>query len=131
MTTEYTPAQLLFDKVFTLLQGLGIEVIDVKDIANKIPYPFFVVEKFKIVKSDYTLNTFHGNLTGTIDVWSKADNLGEHDQCVKYVDDILSKPINIVDYQVRLKEITINTIDDNSTDEPLLHSIINIEFEIL
>ena len=25
---------------FSLLQGLGIEVIDVKDIANDIPYPF-------------------------------------------------------------------------------------------
>ncbi len=42
MTAEYTPTQLLFDKIFSLLQGLGIEVIDVKDIANDIPYPFLL-----------------------------------------------------------------------------------------
>ncbi|MCG2360483.1 hypothetical protein K4Q22_00380 [Staphylococcus epidermidis] len=44
MTAEYTSTQLLFDKIFSLLQGLGIEVIDVKDIANDIPYPFFVIK---------------------------------------------------------------------------------------
>ena len=48
MTAEYTPTQLLFDKIFSLLQGLGIEVIDVKDIANDIPYPF-VIKNLKLL----------------------------------------------------------------------------------
>ncbi|MCT2092744.1 hypothetical protein M3E02_02105 [Staphylococcus epidermidis] len=131
MTAEYTPTQLLFDKIFSILQGLGIEVIDVKDIANDIPYPFFVIKKFKITKSAYTFNSFHGVVRGTIDIWSEGNNLGRHDQCIKYVENTLSKSIEIEDYQVRYNEMTINTIDDYSTDKALLHSIINVEYEIL
>ncbi|CDR65337.1 hypothetical protein [Staphylococcus schweitzeri] len=131
MTIKYTPAQLLYDEIFTLLQGFGIDVIDFKDITEVLPYPFFVVKKFNITKTDYTLQSFHGKLNGMIHVWSKADDFGQHDQCVYFVEQTLSQPIEIEHYQIKLRELTINTIDDNSTDTLLLHTIINIEFEIL
>ncbi|HFQ1536067.1 TPA: hypothetical protein ACHAOB_000966 [Staphylococcus aureus] len=131
MKHEYTPTQLLYDKVFELLKGYGIDVIDVKDIADEIPYPFFVVNKFKIAKTSYTLQTYHGVLTGAIHIWSESNDLGKHDNCIAFVERLLSSPILIQNYQVRLKELLINTIDDNSADTLLLHTIVNVEFEIL
>ncbi|MCE4992070.1 MULTISPECIES: hypothetical protein [Staphylococcus] len=131
MTIKYTPAQLLYDATFTALKGLGIEVIDSKDITNKIPYPFFVVGQFKTIKTEYTFNSYHGTFNGTIDVWSNDNDLGEHNLCVNYAETILSEITEIEDYQIRYKEITTNTIIDYSTDIELLHTIINIEYEVL
>lgn len=48
MKHEYTPTQLLYDKVFELLKGYGIDVIDVKDIADEITYPFLLLINLKL-----------------------------------------------------------------------------------
>ena len=42
----YTPNQLLFDKVFLDLSKIDINVIDIKDLMQVIPYPFIMLDKF-------------------------------------------------------------------------------------
>ena len=47
------------------------------------------------------------------------------------IDNILSNITLLEDYQLRLLELNINTINDDSTEQALLHTIIQVEYEIL
>lgn len=127
----YTPNQLLFDKVFLELSKIDINVIDIKDLMQVIPYPFIMLDKFKIQRTEHTLNAYQGICTGAIHLWNTYQDVGQHDQYIMQIDNILSNITLLEDYQLRLLELNINTINDDSTEQALLHTIIQVEYEIL
>ncbi|MCI2913943.1 hypothetical protein [Staphylococcus hominis] len=125
-----TPQQLLYNEVFKQLQGYGIEVIDSTELGQSITYPFFVVTKRNAEKFNYTLDSFGGGLVIDVDVWSKGNDVGRHDELVYFADDMLSRIEDLNGYHVSIDRINANTlINKEEGNQNLLHTSIIAEYK--
>lgn len=125
-----SPQLQIYNYVFVNLQGFGRRVIGIKDINEKLPYPFFMVQRGDNTKSYETLDTFSGNIDLLIHVYSLAEDEITHDELVNYADRVVSIPFELDGYHAIPLNVDIKTLIDSTTNDYLLHSIITAEFKV-
>ena len=65
-----------------------------------------------------------------VDVWSKGNDVGRHDELVYFADDILSRIEDLNDYHVSIDRINANTlINKEEGNQNLLHTSIIAEYK--
>jgi len=125
-----SPQLQLYNHIFKKLQGYGRPVIDVKDMAQELSYPFFVVNPANERKAIYTADAFNGDMDITIHLWSLADDQGAHDVLYAEANEMLSFMQDLDGYQLMLDELTTNTLIDTSTKQALLHSTLIAQYKV-
>ncbi|WP_218696840.1 hypothetical protein [Mammaliicoccus sciuri] len=125
-----SPKLQLYNKVFEMIEGYDQLVVDFKDMTDDLPYPFFVLSDVQERKILDTFNSFTGELTMQIHLWSLADDKGKHDELETQLNHDLSFLSALDDYQLILDDISTNTLIDNTTNQLLLHTIINVEYKV-
>lgn len=125
-----SPQLQLYNKVFKRLLKYDAPVIDVKDIGQTLPYPFFVVQRMNVKKSFLTFDRFSSQATVLIHVWSVADDESVHDAAVSYAESVVSTPIELDGYDAMPDNIDTRFIADKSTNQLLNHTVITADYKI-
>jgi hypothetical protein len=125
-----SPKLQLYNKVFEMIEGYDQLVVDFKDMTDDLPYPFFVLSDVQERKILDTFNSFTGELTMQIHLWSLADDKGKHDELETQLNHDLSFLGALDDYQLILDDISTNTLIDNTTNQLLLHTVMNVEYKV-
>ncbi|EGQ3560768.1 hypothetical protein O0D86_11645 [Staphylococcus pseudintermedius] len=125
-----SPQLQLYNKVFKRLLKYGAPVIDVKDIGQTLPYPFFVVQRMNVKKSFLTFDRFSSQATVLIHVWSVADDESVYDAAVSYAESVVSTPIELDGYDAMPDNIDTRFIADKSTNQLLNHTVITADYKI-
>ncbi|MFI3129656.1 hypothetical protein [Mammaliicoccus sciuri] len=125
-----SPKLQLFNKVFEILKGYGKRVIIFQQMTDDLSYPFFVLSEVQERKSLDTFNSFSGQVTIQVHLWSIAEYFDKHDDLEKRVNQDLSFITELEGYQLILDDISTNTLIDNTTNELLLHTVINVEYKV-
>ncbi|MCU0081878.1 hypothetical protein [Streptococcus danieliae] len=122
--------QALYDAIFLLIEKSDYPVYPyLPDLDTQ--YPFFVMGSTQHYP-DALKNGLSGRLNLDIHFWSEADNR-------RMVSDSLGKLKMLLDSLGRVEEYrvffdmtsTSSIVVDNSTDETLLHGVLNAEFKYL
>ncbi|HHU6749369.1 TPA: hypothetical protein ACUI23_000039 [Staphylococcus pseudintermedius] len=108
----------------------GAPVIDVKDIGQMIPYPFFVAQRMNVKKSFLTFDRFSSEATVLIHVWSVADDESVHDAAVSFAESVVSTPMELDGYDAMPHNIDTHFIVDTSTNQLLKHTVITADYKI-
>lgn len=125
-----SPKLQLYNKVFKIIDGYNEYVVEIKDMTDILPYPFFVLSEVHERKILDTFNSFTGELSLQIHLWSLADDKGKHDELETRLNHDLSFLSALDDYQLILDDISTNTLIDNTTNQLLLHTVINVEYKV-
>ncbi|HEB2280964.1 hypothetical protein I6B80_05325 [Staphylococcus aureus] len=124
-----SPQLQLYNKIFDLSTGYGVPVVSKKEMTDELPYPFIVLGKMDGHMNIRTFDSFDGLTSVTVDVWSKYDDLGSHDTIVYGLQKDLSQLEGLPNYQIRINDLTINQLPDNTTNQLLVHSQIVAEYD--
>ncbi|MGW7931876.1 hypothetical protein ACWEWU_09480 [Staphylococcus xylosus] len=124
-----TPNLKIYNLVFEKLQGFGFEVISSKDINQELPYPFFVVKYPSSNRENFTFDSYSGLTILVIDIWSLANDVGKHDKLIQKVVEVMTPHIITDEYQFEEHDVNITTIEDNTTKQLLLHTVITIQYK--
>lgn len=125
-----SPKLQLYNKVFELIEGYDQLVVDYKDMTNEWPYPFFVLSDVQEHKILDTFNSFSGELTLHIHLWSLADDKGKHDELETRLNRDLSFLDQLEDYQLIFDDLSTNTLIDNTTNQLLLHTVMSVAYKV-
>lgn len=123
-----SPKLQLYNKIFEILKGYDQLVVSFKDMADELPYPFFVLSEVEEKKVQDTFNSFTGVLTIQVHLWSQADNRGEHDELEKLINHELSFLDELDGYQLILNDLNTKTLIDNTTNQLLLHTVMIVDY---
>ncbi len=128
MATEMkSPQQQVFDAVYISSLNLGYATYDYLP-ANQVAYPFvFLGEQFDQDKA--TKSVIYGDVQQTIHVYHTHKKRRELTDIMNNIKASLRRLKNTDTYYVRVRNITAQTLPDNTTGEPLLHGIIEVEFQ--
>ncbi|MFI3545161.1 hypothetical protein V5G65_03665 [Mammaliicoccus sciuri] len=124
-----SPQLQIYNCVFARLQGLGVDVISFKEMKEHASYPFFVVSEVNQTKSLDTFDSFKGYPNIKVDLWSTSDDRGKHDELFQQVDNILCYLGDFDDFQTQLNDITTSTMEDDTTNQMLIHSSFIAEYK--
>ena len=124
-----SPQLQLYNKTFDLAKGYDIPVISQKEMTEDISYPFVVLSRSDGRMNIGSFDTIDGQTSVTIDIWSPESDLGLHDSIVYGLQVDLSQLETLPNYQVRLNDITVNQISEDTTNQSLAHSQIVAEFD--
>jgi hypothetical protein len=128
MTTELkSPQQQIYDAVFLISNNFGYRTVDYLP-ADDFGYPFvFVGEQFD---SDLrTKTSIYGNVVQTVHVYHSHRKRGELTTMMNNLKTGFRKLKRTENFYIACKSIEGQTLPDNSTSEPLLHGIIEVEFQ--
>ncbi|MFF7217912.1 hypothetical protein [Mammaliicoccus sciuri] len=125
-----SPKLQLYNKVFEILKGFGYSVVDIKEMRQDLPYPFFVVSDVDERKRIDSFNSFTSSLTIKVHLWSIADNRGEHERLESYINNELCFLYDLDEYQLILNELSSNTLVDDTTNQLLLHTVLIAEYKV-
>lgn len=125
-----SPKLQLYNKVFEMIEEYDQLAVDFKDMADELPYPFFVLSDVHERKLLDTFNSFSGVLTLQVHLWSLADDKGAHDELETRLNRDLSFLNELNDYQLILDDLNTNTLIDNTTNQLLLHTVMNVEYKV-
>ena len=121
-----SPQQAIYDAVFLTSLNLGYSTFDYLP-ANKVEYPFvYIGEQFD--QDLRTKDKVYGDVQQTIHIYHthrKRRELTDMINTLKREFRMLKK-VDI--YPVVCRNITGQTLLDNTSGEPLLHGIIEVEF---
>lgn len=124
-----SPQLQLYNKAFDLSTGYGVPVVSKKEMTDEPSYPFIVLGKMDGHMNIRTFDSFDGLTSVTVDVWSKYDGLGSHDAIVYGLQKDLTQLEVLPNYQIRINDLTINQLPDNTTNQLLVHSQIVAEYD--
>lgn len=121
-----SPQQSIYDAVFATSLNLGYSTypyLPAKDVA----YPFvFVGEQFD--QDLETKTSVYGLVTQTIHIYHTYRERRELTDMMNALKREIRKLKRAENYRVAVRNINAQTMIDNSTGEPLLHGIIEVEF---
>jgi hypothetical protein len=126
-----SPKIQLFNEVFNKSISLGYDTYDYLPGKDEgIPYPF--VHLAGSIGSDVINNkeVITGNLSQTIHVWEIANNRSHFAEMIYNLEMALRRLTNLDNYYVRLVSLDSNEIFDNTTNDNLLHGVIQAEYRI-
>lgn len=121
-----SPQQSIYDAVFATSERLGYST-HLYLPAKGASYPFiFVGEQFD---SDLTTKSvIYGLVTQTIHIYHTHKKRRELTDMMNALKREIRKLKKVDNYYLAVRNISAQTLIDNTTGEPLLHGIIEIEF---
>jgi len=122
-----SPQQQIFDAVFLISLNLGYATFDYLP-ANQVTYPFVFIGE----QSDQDLRTktsIYGRVQQTIHVYHSQKKRRELTTMMNNLKTGFRKLKSTENFYVTYKNISGQVIPDNSTSEPLLHGMIEVEFQ--
>lgn len=125
------PEIQLFNAVFRKSINLGYQTIDYATQGEDgLEYPF--VHVGESISSDVINNkeVITGRISQTIHVWGYADDRALFSNMVFQLKQELRGLSKLNNYYVELDSLSSNAVFDNSTDDRLLHGIIQAEYEL-
>ncbi|MGM0940361.1 MAG: hypothetical protein ACQEWU_05225 [Bacillota bacterium] len=130
MATELkSPQQQIFDAVFLIAKNLGYSTFDYLPPKEEgVPYPFvFIGEQFD--QDQRTKSMIYGNIQQTVHIFHTYKKRRELTTMMDKLKIGFRKLKRTDNFYVRYLNINAQTIIDNSTGEPLLHGIIEVEYQ--
>ncbi|WP_082234971.1 hypothetical protein [Halobacillus massiliensis] len=126
-----SPEIQLFNEVFIQSLELGYQTVDyAAQGENGIHYPFVHVSESI---SDDVINNkeiITGRLSQTIHVWGYANDRDKFSNMVFQLKQRLRGLTRLSNYFVNIEALNSNAVFDSTTDDDLLHGIIQVEYEL-
>lgn len=121
-----SPQQAIFDVVFATSVNLGYATYDYLP-PDEVSYPFvFVGEQFD--NDIETKTAITGLVTQTIHIYHTHKKRRELTGIMDTLKMFLRKLKRADKYRISVRSVSSQTLIDNTTGEPLLHGILEIEF---
>ena len=114
-----TPQRALFRKLYIECSQL----LSTYDFLEKkeIPYPFAYIGES--IGRDYQNNDLYGELTQTIHIYAERHQSSVIDNKISQLHNALSQMTEAFNYNVRLQDLQITIIKDNTGAKPLQHVV--------
>lgn len=122
------PQQELFTKLLLELKALGYDVYDGGLPPEKTPYPFVYLADSQQIDSANKSAVF-GNVDQAIHVWSNTPrNRGTVSSILLAIKSMCRALDHTANFAWHVRNIDQRILPDNTTKQPLLHGILNVEF---
>lgn len=119
----------LFNYLYEKFLSLNVPVIETKDLNQQLDYPFIAIQSSNDHISQLTFDSYSGNPSVTVHLWGVNDDKAMNDQLYLQVQNILLNDVYLDGYTLVRPNINVNEIIDTTSNQELLHTIINIEYE--
>lgn len=119
----------LFNYLYEKFLSLNVPVIETKDLNQQLDYPFIAIQSLNDHISRLTFDSYSGNPSVTVHLWGVNDDKAMNDQLYLQVQNILLNDVYLDGYTLVRPNINVNEIIDTTSNQELLHTIINIEYE--
>ncbi|QKQ05998.1 hypothetical protein HSZ49_09225 [Staphylococcus saprophyticus] len=119
----------LFNYLFEEFQNLGIPVITTKELELDLSYPFIAIQNVSDNIDRLTFDSYGGHPTATVHIWGQDNNKGKHDALYMRIQDILMNDIQLPNYFLYYPQFNVNELTETDSNQALLHTIINVEYE--
>ncbi|WP_341775598.1 hypothetical protein [Staphylococcus pasteuri] len=119
----------LFNYLYEKFLSLNVPVIETKDLNQQLDYPFIAIQSLNDHISRLTFDSYSGNPSVTVHLWGVNDDKAMNDQLYLQVQNILLNDVYLEGYTLVRPNINVNEIIDKTSNQELLHTIINIEYE--
>ena len=119
-----TPQRALFRKLYIECSQL----LSTYDFLEKqeVPYPFAYIGES--IGRDYQNNDLYGELTQTIHIYAERHQSSVIDTKISQLHNALSQMTEAFNYNVRLQDLQITVIPDNTSETPLQHVVADCLF---
>lgn len=122
------PQQELFTELLLKIKALGYDIYDGFLPPDGTPYPFVYLGDCQLV-DDANKSAVFGNVYQTIHVWSNTPkNRGTVSQMLLNIKQICRQLEHTNNFAWSLRNVNQRIIPDNTTKEPLLHGVLDVEF---
>lgn len=118
----------LFNYLYEQFSDLDVPVIETKDLNQELSYPFIAIQTVSDDVNRKTFDSFAGNPTATMHIWSVDENKGVNDALYLKVQAILLEDIELDGFSLFNPQMTVNEIIENESNQALEHTTINIEY---
>ena len=118
----------LFNYLYERFQSLEVPVIETKELNQELPYPFIAIQTVNDHISRLTFDSFIGSPSATVHIWSLSDDKGANDELYMQVQNVLLNDISLDGYTLTQPNLTVNEMTVTETNQELLHTVINIEY---
>lgn len=126
-----SPEIQLFNEIFKKSLTLGYTVVDYSPANNpNLPYPFIHIGETTSIDLRDNKRFIRGELTQTIHIWGYAHNRALFYDISHRLKQELRQITKLQNYYVRFTNLNSNDIYDNTTDDDLLHGIIEVEYRL-
>lgn len=125
--TLKSPQQQIYDAVFLVAHNLGYSVFDYLP-ANQVAYPFVFVGE-QIDQDLVTKSSVYGRVQQTIHFYHTHRKRRVVTSMMDAVKAECRRLKRTENFYITVKKVSARTLPDNSTGEPLLHGIVEIEFQ--
>lgn len=119
----------LFNYLYEKFLSLNVPVIETKDLNQQLDYPFIAIQSLNDHISRLTFDSYSGKPSVTVHLWGINDDKATNDQLYLQVQNILLNDVYLEGYTLVRPNINVNEIIDTTSNQELLHTIINIEYE--
>lgn len=120
------PQQELFTKLKLSIENLGVKVFDALPPKDE-KYPFTHLGEFQQI-DDANKTAVFGNVYGAINVWHTAKNRGDLSELLLKIKTVCREIEHTQNFAWFVVNINQRIITDTTTNQPLLHAILNVEW---
>lgn len=123
------PQQELFTRLKLDIEAVGYAVYDGFLPPDDTPYPFVYLGDFQQI-DDANKSAVFGNVFSTIHVWSNEPrNRGTVSQMLLKIKTVCRKIEHTANFAWSVRNVTQRIIPDTTTKTPLLHGVLEVEFQ--
>lgn len=123
------PQQELFTRLKLDIEAVGYAVYDGFLPPDDTPYPFVYLGDFQQI-DDANKSAVFGNVFSTIHVWSNEPrNRGTVSQMLLKIKTVCRKIEHTANFAWSGRNVTQRIIPDTTTKTPLLHGVLEVEFQ--
>lgn len=123
------PQQELFTRLKLDIEALGYAVYDGFLPPDDTPYPFVYLGDFQQI-DDANKSAVFGNVFSTIHVWSNEPrNRGTVSHMLLKIKTVCRKIEHTANFAWSVRNVTQRIIPDTTTKTPLLHGVLEVEFQ--
>lgn len=119
----------LFNYIFKQVSALGLPVITMRDYHDDVPYPFVMIQSLTDDEHIATFDSYTGRPSATLHVWGEDHDRGAHDALYMQIRNILHDDIALDGYTLINAQINTNVSDNDTTEQTLIHTTINVEYD--
>lgn len=113
------------------LKNMNVQVYDTFLPGAEAPYPFVYIGNSQLVDDYGNKSMILGNISQTIDVWhNNPRKRGELSNIMSIVKDVARSIEHTNNYAFRIRNINQRILPDNSTSTPLMHGVLELEYQI-
>lgn len=122
------PQQELFTELLIRLKQAGYDVYDGELPPEGTPYPFVYLADNQQI-DDINKSAVFGSVYQTIDIWHNTPKQrGTVSQIMLGIKDVCRNIEHTKNFSWYLKNIDQQILADDTTKQPLLHGVLNVEF---